>query len=72
MVLVVFSRPSAADATASEPIAEPLVVELPIAEPIAEPLHAWVQTPDRDARADGERAALPARQPSPFLAPASA
>jgi hypothetical protein len=54
-----------------EPASEPVLD--PVLEPVLEPVtvHAWVQTADRDARADGDQAGLPTQQPSPFVAAAS-
>lgn len=72
-------EPVAVAEPAAGPVAEPVVIE-PVLEPVAvaepvvlepaavaEPLHAWVQTPERDAR-PAAREVLPAQQPSPFVA----
>ena len=57
----------------AEPVAQPLagVLDEPLIVDLDEPVHAWVQTADRDARADGDPGELPAQQPSPFVAAAS-
>jgi hypothetical protein len=43
-------------------------VAVPAAGPAPQPVVSWVQTEDRNLPSTGERAPLPAQQPSPFVA----
>ena len=58
--------PAPVPAPAAEPA--PVPVAVPAAGPAPQPVVSWVQTEDRNLPSTGERAPLPAQQPSPFVA----